>query len=838
MGVRGLTTFIAKNASKYLDPHELHDCSLVIDGDSLCAQLYKQIDNGQSAFGGNYDQFFRHIVEFFNLLKKCNVTPYVLLDGGYEMKKMKTTKERLRSRIGVIKYILPLESYLVLPLLMREVFVNALKHCNVKVYRCLYEADNELAILARKLNCPVLSYDSDFYIFDGQYIPSVTITPKVYKKTVASNSIEVEIMSKKQKGHKNIKHKNKKITIELDDKDETVEETQYNYLDCSIYTIENLTDGLLDNDMLPLLAIMLGNDFISRRWFNKFYRNVRKRKGQKSKKNLSPQQKRIHSLLNWLQHETLHSAVKKILECVKQYQRPKLWHQIKIAMSGYRMEHSKSYEYFGFVDEIEEFEDNNILDMTIDEIMNYESEPEENEDIEPEECSSNESEPEDIEDIEEQANSDEHGDGFEAKNSEDEDFIENVESEEEEAVAEDVYQKKIFNFPEWFVNLYRAASTPRFPVDLFRSHRYINYPQVEDFNGSDSNAVSYPILNLIYSLLHSPRVPRLYYYTRIVKQVRYEIKKIESDVFPVVTDFDPTQKKNIKFIEQIFNRSFSNAGEIIRVMKDIPEPHQLYILAVIYWIKRSSSADSVYLSAAIVSLITLTILDKKCEKINRETSIFQKKYEKHLRELKEKEILTSDDIYADMDLKSIIKSVTKQEALLCMENLIGNFMISPKFTRRHADFNRKVVHTYAELQSIVYNMYTLNAILNYPYENIKIENYFNGLFLYNMYISLKSRTNPMDYIKNHLFKHSTALFIIFSRILNTCLKALPYLSKEISSIDENVPKVPKKIKKPKSSNKSVKQTALDNDCIKNESTDNDEFVDMNNKFSQLLKSFE
>lgn len=649
-------------------------------------------------------------------------------------------------------------------------------------------------------------------------------------------------MAKKQKGHKNIKRKNKKITIELDDKDEPVEEAQYNYLDCSIYTIENLTDGFLDNDMLPLFAIMLGNDFISRRWFNKFYRNVRKRKGQKSKKNLSPQQKRIHSLLNWLQHETLHSAVKKILECVKQYQRPKLWHQIKIAMSGYRLEESKSYAYFGFVDEIEEVDESNILDMTLDEIMNYESDVEEEEQEDAsvtDENGSNadESEEEQIE-PEEQENSDEEADGFEAKNSEDDDFIENVESEEEEAVAVDVYQKKIFKFPEWFIILYQKASTPRFLVDLLRSHRYINYPQVEDFNGNDSNAVSYPILYHIYSLLHSPRVPRLYYYTRIVKQVRYEIKKIEGDIFPVITDFDPTQKKNVKFIEQIFKRSFSNAEEVLGFMGDIPEQHQLYILAVIYWIKRSSSADSVFLSAAIVSLITLSIVDKKCEKINRDNSVFQKKYEKHLKELKGKEILTLEASFADMDLKAIIKSVTKQEALMCMENLIGNFMISPKFTRKHADFNRKVVHTYAELQSVVSNIYTLNSLLNYPYENIKIENYFNGLFLYNMYISLKSRTNPMDYIKNHLFKHSTALFIIFNRILSTCLKALPYLSKQISSVDENAPKVPKKIKKPKSSNKSVKQTALENDCIKNESTDNDEFVDMNNKFSQLLKSFE
>lgn len=144
MGVRGLTTFIAQHANRYLDPHELHDCNLVIDGDNLCSQLYKQCDKGLSAFGGNYDDFFRNVVEFFAMLKKCNVTPYVLLDGGYEMRKMKTTKERLRSRISVIKYIIPLESYMALPLMMREVFVSATKSCNVKVYRCFFEADNEI----------------------------------------------------------------------------------------------------------------------------------------------------------------------------------------------------------------------------------------------------------------------------------------------------------------------------------------------------------------------------------------------------------------------------------------------------------------------------------------------------------------------------------------------------------------------------------------------------------------------------------------------------------------------------------------------------------------------
>ncbi|KAG5684634.1 hypothetical protein PVAND_013855 [Polypedilum vanderplanki] len=838
MGVRGLTTFIAKNASKYLDPHELHDCNLVIDGDSLCSQLYKQIDHGKSAFGGNYDEFYRHVVEFFNLLKQCNVVPYVLLDGGYEMRKMKTTRERLRSRIGVIKYIVPLESYFVLPLMMREVFVNALKNCHVKLYRCLFEADNEIAILARKLNCPVLSYDSDFYIFDGQYIPFVTITPKIYKKTITSkSSYEVEIIPKKQKGQKNVRRKGKKVTIEVEDNDESCSQKTgaptYNYLDCSIYTIQNLTDGVLENDMLPLFAIMLGNDFISRKWFSKFYRNVRKRKVNK-KKNLSPQQKRIHTLLNWLQHESLISAIKKILECVKQYQRPRLWYQIRTAMNGYRLEKSKSFEYFGFKEEVIEQEDiHNICDLTVDEIMALECENE-SEQEEEEECEDDESENEASEAEEEKLENSDQEDGFETKKSEEEDFVEKVESEEEEVVAVEVYQRKNFEFPEWFLNLYHSGCTPRFPVDLIRNHRYINYPQVEDFSANDSNLIAYPILNMLYSLLHTPNIPSLFYYTRIVKQVRYEIKKLDG-IFPEITDFDPNEKKSVRFIHRIFERSFANYDEIFKIiMTEIPEQYQLYILAVIYWIKRSSSTDSNFLKSVIISLIVMNIIDKKCEKMHRDAGMFQKKYEKHLRELKEKATIASEESLKDTSIKSIIKNMTKQEALLCMESLVNNFEISAKFIRKHADFNRRIVHTYAELQAVIYNLSTVNVVLNYPFENIKIENFFNGLFLYNIYSSLKSRNNSLEYIKFHLFKHSTALFVIFNKIFDICLKALPYLSKETINNNENLQRVPKKpkVKKPKNP-----KPIIANDCA-NESTENEEFIDMNNQFSQLLKNFE
>lgn len=779
-------------------------------------------------------------MNFFELLKKCNVTPYVLLDGGYELKKLKTVRERLRSRIGIIKYIVPLESYLVLPLMIREVFTSALKHCNIPVYRCLFEADNEIAILARKLKCPVLSYDSDFYIFDGQYIPYVTITQRIYKKTITSNkTIEVEIMSKKQKGQrKNPKRKNQKVTIEVEDQsnEEAVEDVTYNYLDCCIYTIDNLTESSLDNDMLPLFGIMLGNDFISRRWFTKFYRNVSKR-NTKKKKNLSPQQKRIHTLLNWLRHETLYSAVKKILECVKQYQRPKLWHQIRTAMNGYRLENSKSFEYFGFKDDEEEIESCEILNMTLDEIMNLEFESEEeendeNDDVEEEQESEEVADGE--EEIDENINEEEATPENEEVAEEEEEYLPEPKDEEEaDEIAVEVVQRKCFKFPEWFVELFSSAQTPRFLVDLIRSHRYINYPQIENFNGIDGNAISYQILYQIYALLLSPKTSRMYYYTRIPKQVRYEVKKFESEIFPSVENFDYYQKKNIQFIRKVFERSFANHEEIFKLIHEIPEAHQLYFLAVIYWIKRSSTTNVIFLHTAILAFLVLNVIDKKCEKYHRDGVAFAKNYEKHLKELKQKEATAILEDFAGSSIKTISKSVTKSEALLCMENFVNHFSLSPKFQRKHADFRREVVHTFSELQSVIFNFYALDALLQFPFENIKIENYFNGLFLYNLYLNLKSRANSMEYIRAHLLNHSSSLMTIFNKLYEICLSVLPYLRKEATKLDTAAPVIPpKKPSKPKKPKKIIK-----NDCIeeKRESSDDgEEFIDLNNKFSQLL----
>ncbi|CAG2204729.1 unnamed protein product [Mytilus edulis] len=52
------------------------------------------------------------------------------------------------------------------PVLAYESFTMVLKELNIPHLTCDGEADNQIAVLARQWNCPVISCDSDMYIFD------------------------------------------------------------------------------------------------------------------------------------------------------------------------------------------------------------------------------------------------------------------------------------------------------------------------------------------------------------------------------------------------------------------------------------------------------------------------------------------------------------------------------------------------------------------------------------------------------------------------------------------------------------------------------------------------
>uniref|UniRef100_A0A669AY31 Asteroid domain-containing protein n=1 Tax=Oreochromis niloticus TaxID=8128 RepID=A0A669AY31_ORENI len=116
--------------------------------------------------GGEYAAYESLIERFITALRTCEVDPYVVLDGGSDHtdKKLETVTQRAEQRIERAHRDGGKEN--VLPIMTKWVFRQTLTRLKVPVAQCFGEADREIAALADKWQCPVLSNDSDFYIFN------------------------------------------------------------------------------------------------------------------------------------------------------------------------------------------------------------------------------------------------------------------------------------------------------------------------------------------------------------------------------------------------------------------------------------------------------------------------------------------------------------------------------------------------------------------------------------------------------------------------------------------------------------------------------------------------
>ncbi|XP_071390845.1 single-strand DNA endonuclease ASTE1-like [Centroberyx affinis] len=167
MGVQGLCSLIEANSQIYQDVC-FRDSRLVIDGSNLYHWLYFGSGLDQN-HGGEYAAFEDLIGKFVKALQDCRIEPYVVLDGGTDItdKKLDTLRSRAEDRIRRAQVAAEKGGKEdIIPPLANKVFKQTLARLEVPVAQCFGEADREIAALASEWKCPVLSSDSDFYIFD------------------------------------------------------------------------------------------------------------------------------------------------------------------------------------------------------------------------------------------------------------------------------------------------------------------------------------------------------------------------------------------------------------------------------------------------------------------------------------------------------------------------------------------------------------------------------------------------------------------------------------------------------------------------------------------------
>ena len=166
MGIPGLTTFVDANPHLLTD-HELRDTTVIVDGNNLYHFLYYYF-HVPVQYGGEYGTFDSCIEYFFRTLAACHITPYVVFDGGYDVedRKLPTVLRRARDRCHMAGSLAAGGRGKVLPILAHETFRCTLNRLRVRHYTCDSEADEEIAALANRFGCPVMSNDSDFYVYD------------------------------------------------------------------------------------------------------------------------------------------------------------------------------------------------------------------------------------------------------------------------------------------------------------------------------------------------------------------------------------------------------------------------------------------------------------------------------------------------------------------------------------------------------------------------------------------------------------------------------------------------------------------------------------------------
>ena len=136
---------------------------LVIDGSQFCHWFYRS-GKLDAINGGQYPEFYQNVTDFFMKLTLSGIVPHVVFEGIHKSQKLtdgyRLEKAEKRSRLNG------------LPQLAYATLRNVLTDMQIQSYRADGEGDEACVKIAKYLECPVLSNDSDFYIFNipGGYI--------------------------------------------------------------------------------------------------------------------------------------------------------------------------------------------------------------------------------------------------------------------------------------------------------------------------------------------------------------------------------------------------------------------------------------------------------------------------------------------------------------------------------------------------------------------------------------------------------------------------------------------------------------------------------------------
>ncbi|CAL8071637.1 unnamed protein product [Orchesella dallaii] len=260
--LRDLAAFTYQlSINKYNKRVVLRNRPVVIDGSDLMDYLYVRTQENASIevrardpkrenpkastkkglpnpywFGGDWKTYALRVRSFFENLKKCEITPIVIMDGGL------SRNEREKEDAKLLAHCVNLQAYHGKPdrpVFLKTVFLEVMVELNIHCFQTVMSSEYTIAFVAKLLgNCFILSSKSDFLLF----INNVTIR---FHSLKFAKVVSRETVTDQNAGTTNVGSKWALVA-------------EYK-------VIHQLCDQefcLKDRKLLPLAAVILENDYI------------------------------------------------------------------------------------------------------------------------------------------------------------------------------------------------------------------------------------------------------------------------------------------------------------------------------------------------------------------------------------------------------------------------------------------------------------------------------------------------------------------------------------------------------------------------------------------------
>lgn len=321
MGVQGFQSFLKKNPN-ISQKINLNQTTLVIDANNLLCVLFCRICAPQEnlrcdLYGGDLVNYRDAIKEFFNSLDKCRITPVLVFDGSVigkqSTKNQLVLKEKEVYRRSIQRFQAAMcaseddhKEDIIFPTIMSSTFRNVVSELGIQKIQTPYEADSQVAKIANDLNCHVLTNDSDFLIYS---LPKGFIMFDMFE-------------------YKDIKSLSKESYC----------------IQCVSYSQEKLAKFLpgLRPENMPLLSILLGNDYVEAGTFDRVLQAILPSHYQGAFVAESWSHRKIANLLYWMKNKSLKEAIETILGYIHPSNRDNLRNVIKILLRNYKIEETGS----------------------------------------------------------------------------------------------------------------------------------------------------------------------------------------------------------------------------------------------------------------------------------------------------------------------------------------------------------------------------------------------------------------------------------------------------------------------------------------------------------------